>query len=173
MTVSYRKPDFAGTNLRWGKTDAVYGGGDVLAQDYGGDLLMAFGADPSFHFAAMRMGGLGIFTARQKWVLKLFLFGNLAIAMGCWIGQRQQIFPFSLKFRFMQVRTACAKLPSDSYSKRDFRSGSTQHHGSALRHRALGQLTCVRRVVSRSANLRRLSSVMRTASSRTDPLFDE
>ncbi len=66
----------------------------ITAVICGVGLLMAFAAELSFHLAALRMGGLGIVMARPKWVLTLFLFGNVAIALGCWTGQRLHVFPF-------------------------------------------------------------------------------
>ncbi len=66
----------------------------ITALICGVGLLMAFAAELSFTLAAMRMDGIGIFLSRPKWVFTLFLFGNLSIALGCWIGQRLHVFPF-------------------------------------------------------------------------------
>ncbi len=66
----------------------------ITALICGVGLLMAVAAELSFHLAAVRMGGFIIGMARQKWIFMLFMFGNLAIAMGCWIGQRLHLFPF-------------------------------------------------------------------------------
>jgi hypothetical protein len=66
----------------------------ITALICGVGLLMAFAAELSFHIAALRMVGLGIMMSRPKWVFVLFLFGNMAIALGCWTGQRLHVFPF-------------------------------------------------------------------------------
>jgi hypothetical protein len=66
----------------------------ITALICGVGLIMAFAAELSFHLAALRMGGFGIMLTRPKWVFILFLFGNLAIVMGCWIGHRLHVFPF-------------------------------------------------------------------------------
>jgi hypothetical protein len=58
-------------------------------------LLLAFLADLAFHLAVMKMGGgIGIFARPMGWLVSIFISGNVAIALGCWVGHRLHVFPF-------------------------------------------------------------------------------